>query len=252
VSYPFFNQDGGRVIFFQGTYTNSFSGNPVITPRYNYNQIMYRLELNDPRLFLPAPVYRLQDGRYQMREGVVAAQAWDQVASVPFFALAQDRRRAGTIPIADLFYALPYAMQAPDSAAGDWICKTMDKTDFTLAISGRDGSIRLDILGEQSTKGAYNKDFLETEVTLGGITYHLTGLYSEGTLAGSWKEDGGGTFTCTRPTMERWQDSSALVPLYFYDGKYTTVPKAETQPIARVWRNPLSGLPLDREAAATQ
>src|SRR5205814_6069369 len=44
VQHPFFNQDGGRVIYFEGTYTNLFSGNPEQTPRYDYNQIMYRLQ----------------------------------------------------------------------------------------------------------------------------------------------------------------------------------------------------------------
>lgn len=44
------SQDGGRLIYFEGTYTHSFSGNPVRTPRYDYNQIMYRLDLSDPRL----------------------------------------------------------------------------------------------------------------------------------------------------------------------------------------------------------
>jgi len=50
VHHPFFDQDGGRTIYFEGTYTQSFSGNPVATPRYDYNQIMYRLNLADPRL----------------------------------------------------------------------------------------------------------------------------------------------------------------------------------------------------------
>lgn len=45
-----FDEDGGRVIFFEGTYTNTFSGNDDRTPRYNYNQIMYKLDLWDPRL----------------------------------------------------------------------------------------------------------------------------------------------------------------------------------------------------------
>lgn len=48
--HPFFDQDGGRLIYFEGTYTQSFSGNPTATPRYDYNQIMYRLDLADPRL----------------------------------------------------------------------------------------------------------------------------------------------------------------------------------------------------------
>jgi hypothetical protein len=48
--HPFFDEDGGRYIYFEGTYTNTFSGNPAPTPRYEYNQIMYRLDLADPRL----------------------------------------------------------------------------------------------------------------------------------------------------------------------------------------------------------
>ncbi|HEX2971240.1 MAG TPA: hypothetical protein VHP11_02835, partial [Tepidisphaeraceae bacterium] len=42
--HPLFDQDNGRVIFFEGTYANTFSGNPLPTPRYDYNQIMYRLD----------------------------------------------------------------------------------------------------------------------------------------------------------------------------------------------------------------
>jgi hypothetical protein len=48
--HPFFDQDGGRTIYFEGTYTADFSGNPMKTPRYDYNQVMYRLNLADPRL----------------------------------------------------------------------------------------------------------------------------------------------------------------------------------------------------------
>ena len=50
VHHPFFDQEGGRRIYFEGTYANTFSGNPDATPRYDYNQIMYRLDLADPRL----------------------------------------------------------------------------------------------------------------------------------------------------------------------------------------------------------
>ncbi len=46
----YFDQDGGRTIYFEGTYTHTFSGNPQQTPRYDYNQIMYRLDLADERL----------------------------------------------------------------------------------------------------------------------------------------------------------------------------------------------------------
>jgi hypothetical protein len=55
--HPMLDKDGGQTIFFEGTYTNMFSGNPDQTPRYNYNQIMYKLDLTDTRLALPVPVY---------------------------------------------------------------------------------------------------------------------------------------------------------------------------------------------------
>jgi hypothetical protein len=52
VHHPFFDQDGGRLIYLEGTYASTFSGNNERTPRYDYNQMMYRLDLADPRLKL--------------------------------------------------------------------------------------------------------------------------------------------------------------------------------------------------------
>ncbi|MFH1689979.1 MAG: hypothetical protein ABIE42_07045 [Candidatus Eisenbacteria bacterium] len=51
-THTFFNAEGGRVIYVEGTYTDSFSGATEKTPRYNYNQVMYRLRLDDLRLQL--------------------------------------------------------------------------------------------------------------------------------------------------------------------------------------------------------
>jgi hypothetical protein len=48
--HPFFDRQGGRLVYLEGTYTTSFSGNTDKTPRYDYNQVMYRLDLSDPRL----------------------------------------------------------------------------------------------------------------------------------------------------------------------------------------------------------
>lgn len=45
-----FDVDRGRVIHIEGTYTHTFSGNDHHTPRYDYNQMLYRLDLSDPRL----------------------------------------------------------------------------------------------------------------------------------------------------------------------------------------------------------
>jgi hypothetical protein len=51
VQHPFFDQESGRITYFEGTYTATFSGAKELTPRYDYNQILYRLRLDDPRLF---------------------------------------------------------------------------------------------------------------------------------------------------------------------------------------------------------
>lgn len=48
-------REGGRIVYFSGTFVNTFSGNPWSTPYYNYNNILYKLELNDTRLSLPPP-----------------------------------------------------------------------------------------------------------------------------------------------------------------------------------------------------
>jgi hypothetical protein len=100
--HPFFDQDGGRLIYLEGTYTASFSDAKEKTPRYDYNQIMYRLRLDDPRLALPAPVYAVRqiDGATQlmMRDQIEAAGAWERVVSVAFLAVPPDRPNEGLIP----------------------------------------------------------------------------------------------------------------------------------------------------------
>lgn len=53
--HPFFDSDGGRYVYFEGTFANTFSGTDVPTPRYDYNQVMYRLDLADPRLRSKTP-----------------------------------------------------------------------------------------------------------------------------------------------------------------------------------------------------
>jgi hypothetical protein len=48
--HPQFAQEKGRFVFFEGTYTQTFSGNTDATPKYEYNQMMYRLDLANPGL----------------------------------------------------------------------------------------------------------------------------------------------------------------------------------------------------------
>jgi len=48
--HPEFTADDSPILIFEGTYTMQFANKPPPTPRYDYNQIMYRLDLNDPAL----------------------------------------------------------------------------------------------------------------------------------------------------------------------------------------------------------
>ncbi len=91
-----FDQNGGQTIYFEGTYSHTFSGSPEhATPRYDYNQIMYRLSLDDPRLVLPSPVYQIrnEDGSYQYLLGDTIEQigAWDRVESITCCAMTPNR-----------------------------------------------------------------------------------------------------------------------------------------------------------------
>ncbi len=101
--HPYFDQDGGRLIYFEGTYTRAFSGTKVATPRYDYNQMMYRLALDDPRLFLPVAVYQTvdEDGRadYLLGPEIEQRGKWAQVEAVAFFACSPERVREGCIPV---------------------------------------------------------------------------------------------------------------------------------------------------------
>lgn len=101
--HPFFDQEGGRLIYFEGTYTSTFSDVKDITPRYDYNQLMYRLDLADKRLALPAPVYRLNsDGhyRYGQREQISPdPSSWSKLDAIPFYAVPVSGNHDGLIPI---------------------------------------------------------------------------------------------------------------------------------------------------------
>ena len=139
--HPTFDRDGGRTIFFEGTYTTFISGNPVKTPRYDYNQIMYKLDLTDERLNLPVAFYERPDSSIACqfdRLKELDAPARDR----PIIFWALDRAKAETVPVFEsrteagieclkvgptptedgarpLFFALPpNAGQAPEPTVG--------------------------------------------------------------------------------------------------------------------------------------
>ncbi len=48
--HPEFTAADSPILIFEGTFTAEFADRPMPTPRYNYNQILYRLDLDDPAL----------------------------------------------------------------------------------------------------------------------------------------------------------------------------------------------------------
>jgi hypothetical protein len=48
--HPEFTPANSPILIFEGTYTKDFANRPHPTPRYEYNQVMYRLDLDDPKL----------------------------------------------------------------------------------------------------------------------------------------------------------------------------------------------------------
>lgn len=139
--HPALAQDGGRLVYIDGTYSHTFSGNPEQTPRYDYNTIMYRLDLGDPRLIVPVAVYREADAPDSPLQPFAPQSADESAAAAPdrtriaFFAcnrtadklaaVYRDPANPGALtlepgPAADrrsiAFYALPADAANPPAA----------------------------------------------------------------------------------------------------------------------------------------
>lgn len=223
--HPFFDQEFGRVIYFEGTYTATFSAAPAQTPRYDYNQVMYRMKLDDTRLCLPAPVYELESGPAQaelaLRENVEANNHWDRVRACRFFAWSPNRRRAGLVPIYALgrgmefrlsprpregeeAWALPlfYALapeQNPDALPldGAWRCVgdmpsgTKHDYGWELRTEGTRVAGRFDpdsVFRVANIEGGTFRDQdLELQITHAGARYAVKGRVRDGKMDGTWK-----------------------------------------------------------------
>jgi hypothetical protein len=281
VQHPFFDQDGGRVIFFEGTYTNLFSGNAAQTPRYDYNQIMYRLRLDDARLSLPAPVY-IVNGQYRMREEM--GEQWAQIESIPFFAVPPAQKTEVMIPIyavteqgrsrlqreapdnatPPLFYALPVA-SLQDSLSGEWQCKLQeaggDELPFALELKVDGEQVTGKVAEGVITRGSWRGDQLTLEVKTAQEVYELTAQIQAKRWRGTWRiqsTDKHGVWSGERAVEAV---SPALVPLYEYrrvkDGVRVYATTAQlpgkafrraAAPLCHVWRNPSSAVVVDYQA----
>lgn len=226
--HPFFDQDGGRLVYFEGTYTASFSGAKAKTPRYDYNQIMYRLALDDPRLDLPVAVYRLRGtnnaAHLWLRDRVEAAGAWERVEEVAWFALPPTCRGSDLVPVyatenaatlsltspapkaLPLFVGLPLTEREPGTTLdGSWECRFVDPSGedskFSFRLSRHGENVSLDGVGPDTIGSSTFRDGKLT-LTLrdeDGI-FILEGRLDNRSLTGSWRKENGtekGTWSAT-------------------------------------------------------
>ncbi len=214
--HPFFDQEGGRLIYFEGTYSDFFSGAHVRTPRYNYNQLMYRLALDDPRLNLPSAVYRVRGTNrasgFSLRNQIEAAGAWEHIEEVAWFALppesvgedlvpvyaAENRAALSLAPPAPgdlpLFVGLPLAEREPGiTLDGSWACHAVmpdgREFDFPIRFSLRGDAVRVENPSpETAGSGTFrNGKLLLTLETRDG-RFILQGELNKRSLLGTWQK----------------------------------------------------------------
>jgi len=256
--HPFFDKDGGRYIYFDGTYSTLLSQMDYETPRYDNNQIMYRLDLNDPRLYLPVPIYYVSDieqhHAYLMREVVDSLNLWQKINRIPFFSIPENRKLDGMVPVyldktndkhrlttkfldlegrtSDLlFYGLPSFVRKKEQISGRWECEA-DDYPFTMDLLFEEDEVSGKMLHSQSlifNKGLILNDTIELYIrdSEEQKTYRLTVQITNGKLNGKYEgveSNISGSVTGERTDLVwKLNASPAVVPLYEYqneDGEY--------------------------------
>jgi hypothetical protein len=265
--HPFFDEDGGRQVYFEGTYTESFSNAKIRTPRYDYNQIMYRLSLDDARVILPQPIYEVttaSGATWMDGDGVLAARATERIAAVAWHAYPSTRAPQGTIAIhrddsgrlspvpgagsTVAFHALPLVTAATQGIAGRWLVRASDPTnaEVTFPLDIRETADGLRVTSDtESTHGTGTDeaDRLTLSLQIDDHRYSLAAKLDNGVLRGTWSrvdQSESGTWTAQRvdPTPEEFR-SPAVVALHEHrrarDGvmRYSTEPDLTSEGFVR-------------------
>jgi len=285
VHHPFFDQDGGRIIYFEGTYTNSFLREKNLTPRYEYNQLMYRLSLDDSRLFMPEPMYRIQSDQnstgYKFGYSLTEHEKADNIQKVGFFAFPANRHYPNLIPIYStgnllstiknetgeiLFYALPFTKN--EKILGKWELSLTDNIFFNKIITIKNSlginniTTEFEDQGLTLIKSNWEDDKFTLSLSHFHDVYNLEGTINAGKLSGKWwKSDSSQYGTWQGVSVDyTWQTvhSPLVTPLYKYtknDNSSHFFSTSESindksfqrseKPLCRVWKNPSNNLIFD-------
>lgn len=281
VHHPFLDQKGGAELFFEGTFTKFFSKEEVV-PRYDYNQMFYKLSLENEQTFLPSPVYRLGK-TYRLRETLPESVDVSHIDEISFFAMAPNRTIKGLVPVyaksdgkgltlkngkgEPLFYALPSKKDKLAPFLGLWenqIQFAAFENSFIMDIQEENGQlkVRSDKPSFKLSDPSVKKDTLYFTLDHREGIHHLKATVSAGTLNGSWAKknvDFVGQWNGLLRSERKWwgQYSPSVILLYEYqnkstgemrystDANYSASGFSKKKPFCRVWKNPSENNMLD-------
>lgn len=271
--HPFFDEEGGKSIFFEGTFTK-FMSQEEIVPKYDYNQLMYKLSLENEQVFLPSPVYKT-DNRYFQNESEENFNS-KQIDTVSFYAMQKDRAVKALIPVFQndnselqlktesenkpLFYALPANHKFENAFLGKWETKINFEAfdnSFHLSINNESGTYtaKSDKSNFEISNLLLKNDALSLTITHPEGVYTLKGKVLNGYILGNWtKKDSRltGSWDAIFVGKKWWaQYSPDVVSLYEFNNKktgeffYVTVTgklekdwERSSKPLCKVWVNP--------------
>ena len=259
VHHPFFDENSGRDIYFEGTFSNTFLPNQPAIPRYEYNQLMYRLRLDDPRLHLPSLVYATGKNSGGQSLGFFnQSPDHSQLQKIAFLAFAPEHKTDGLVPVFQstkkgqqtlslsgkgepLFYALPPDPAPFEQLLGKWRCTITDQIFFTreielnLAQTGDQLSATIGDPGMQITQFRTDGDSLFFSIQYFDKQYRAWGKAADGKMSGNWVNEISGEKGILSGSSDDFRrfpmQHKLLAPLYEFvskDGKKRVYSTAET------------------------
>ena len=272
--HPYFDKGQGRFIYFEGTYTKFMGSGPQV-PRYDYNQLMYRLDLSDDRLRLPNPVYEL-GGVLKMGYELLP-EDWKSISGIAFYAIAPDQATPDQIKIYNP--TTGRAIFAGESPYESLISAYVGGWEIQIDYSSFENFFQIEILRDRESieMNINNSKFkISNEHLIGdsiyfslrheGQTFHLQGKVNSGEIMGTWVQEGfdlEGKWSGDQLNNHIWwpKYNGQLTKLYEVINAETGAKNYQTEtdevalgwkrseePICLVWNNPFEYLIADPSA----
>jgi len=258
--HPFFDQEDGRIIFFEGTYTN-FWGQGSTKAHYDYNQLMYKLDLGKEATMLPSPVYRMTNGNLSFGSEIRANKSWHQIDNIAFFAYPPDHHPADLLPIykthngrhttlsmdgpnSPFMYALPDSIDQSKKYEGQWECfiESFEAIDnyLPLVITSGNGELRATSESRSISvvKSQLNDEELLLTIKQYGKEYALKGIVTNGKISGGW-------FSADDKFSGNWKGellSDQWLPQF---NSSLFLIKSNSKNLCQAWANPFGQLVFD-------